>query len=166
MPNNDENYLELAREYWRGGRPLEAGRLLYDNLPVESRPAWAVRILRLVLDRSGVSRSHFERVLHTADNPRQWANGHRCFDLIRHETLECDRLRRSGQLTKDQELFASLMLLAELVAKVTYNAVEPPDEFDEDSGWWIAASIRGFIDRWKDDEFSKATWSALCCEEQ
>ena len=62
-------------------------------------------------------------------------------------------------------MFASLLSLAELVAKVTYNAVDPPDEFDEDSGWWIAASLRGFVDLWMDDEFSKVAWSALCCEE-
>jgi hypothetical protein len=42
-------------------------------------------------------------------------------------------------LTKDQETLASLLLLAEMVAKVTYNATDPPDEFDENSGWWIAA---------------------------
>ena len=165
MPNHDDNHLERAREYWQGGQPVEAGRLIHDNLPADARPAWAARILRLVLDRSGTDRSHFERILHTADHPRQWANGHRCFDLLRDETLKCDDLRRNGRLTKDQEMVAYLLSLAELVAKVTYNAVDPPDEFDEDSGWWIAASLRGFVDLWKDDEFSKAAWSALCCQE-
>lgn len=164
MPNNEDDHLELAREYWKGGQPVEAGRLIHDNLPAEARPAWAARILRLVLDRSGAERSHFERILYTADHPRQWANGHRCFDLLRGETLKCDELRRRGRLTNEQEMFASLLSLAELVAKVTYNAVDPPDEFDEDSGWWIAASLRGFVDHWKDDEFSKAAWSALCCD--
>jgi hypothetical protein len=165
MPNNDDNHLARARECWYGGQPLEAGRLLHDSLPVEDRPAWAVRILRLVLAKSGADCSHFGRILYTADHPRQLANGHRCFDLIRQETLKCDELRRTGRLTKEQEMFPSLQSLAELVAKVTYNAVDPPDEFDEDSGWWIAASLRGFVDRWKDDDFSKAAWSALCCEE-
>jgi hypothetical protein len=165
MPKIDDNHLERATEYWNGGQALEAGRLLHDNLPVEARPPWAVRILKLVLDKSGADRSHFGRILHTADHPRQWANGHRCFDLIREETLKCDELRKMGRPTNDQEMFASLLSLAELVAKVTYNAVDPPDEFDEDSGWYIAASLRGFVDRWKDDDFSKAAWSALCCEE-
>jgi hypothetical protein len=166
MPNNDANYRERAKEYWQGSKPVEAGRLIHDNLPAETRPAWAARILRLVLEKSGADHSHFERILNTADHPRQWANGHRCFDLLRHETLRCDDLRRRGRLTKDQEMFASLLSLAELVAKVTYNAVDPPDEFDEDSGWWIAASLRGFVDLWKDDEFSDAAWSALCCAER
>jgi hypothetical protein len=30
------------------------------------------------------------------------------------------------------------LVLAELVAKVTYNETNPDDEFDEDSGWWVA----------------------------
>lgn len=164
MSNQDDNLLQRAREYWQGGQPVEAGRLIHDNLPAQARPAWAARILRLVLNRCGADRSHFERILYTADHPSEWANGHRCFDLLRHETLTCDDLRRRGRLTRDQEMFASLLSLAELVAKVTYNAVDPPDEFDEDSGWWIAASLRGFVDhQWKDEEFSKAAWSALCC---
>jgi hypothetical protein len=165
MPNNDDNLLERVREYWEGGQPVAAGQLIHDNLPADARPAWAARILRLVLDRSGIDRSHFERILYTADHPRQWANGHRCFDLLRDEMLICDDQQRWGRLTKNQEMFACLLSLAELVAKVTYNAVDPPDEFDEDSGWWIASSLRGFVDLWKDDEFSKAAWSALCCEE-
>jgi len=162
MSSNEDNHLERAREYWQGGQPVEAGRLIHDNLPAEARPAWAATILRLVLDRSGTDRSHFERILYTADHPRQWANGHRCFDLLRDETLKCDDLRRRGRLTTDQEMFASLLSLAELVAKVTYNAVDPPDEFDEDSGWWIAVSLRAFVEMWNDAKFSEAAWSALC----
>jgi len=65
----------------------------------------------------------------------------------------------------EQVMFPFLLSLAELVAKVTYNAVDPPDEFDEDSGWWIAASLRAFVERWNDTNFSEAAWSALCCED-
>ena len=47
--------------------------------------------------------------------------------------------------------------------KVTYNATNPNDEFDEDSGWWIVACLRGFVDaRWKDEEFATAAWTAAC----
>lgn len=161
QPINDDQ-IERAKEYWQGGQPVEAGRLIYDSLAPEARPAWAARILRLVIERSKVDRSHFERILFTAEHPRQWANGHRCFDLLRNETLKYDDMRRMGRLTKEQDTFALVLSMAELVAKVTYNAVDPPDEFDEDSGWWIAASLKSFVDSWKDDEFSKAAWSALC----
>lgn len=162
MPNSDNSLLESARSLWNNGEPVEAGRLIHDNLPLESRPVWAARILRLVLDRSMADRSHFERILYDAEHPRLWANGHRCFGLLRDETLKYDHLRRRGQLNEKQEMFASILALAELVAKVTYNAAAPRDEFDEDSGWWIAASLRVFVDQWKDDKFSEAAWKALC----
>lgn len=165
MPNNDDIHLKLARECWLGGQPLEAGRLIHDNLPKEARPAWAARILRFMLDKTGADRTDFERILFTADHPSQWANGHRCFDLLRDETLKWSDLWRSGRLTKDQEIFLDLLSLAELVAKVTYNAADPPDEFDEDSGWWIAESLRQFVDRWNDDTFSEAAWSVLSGKE-
>jgi hypothetical protein len=165
MPKDGEDHLGHARGYWQSGRPVEAGRLIHDNLPAEARPAWAARILRLVLDKSGARRTPFHRILETAENPRWWANGHRCFDLLRDQTLKFGDLRRNRGLTKDQEVVAHLLSLAEIVAKVTYNAVDPPDPFDKDSGWWIAASLRAFIDMWNDEEFSETAWSALCCQE-
>ena len=69
-----------------------------------------------------------------------------------------------GALTKEQELLGWLLALAELVAKVTYNATDPQDEFDEDSGWWIAPCLKGFLDSLNDNEFSNVAWSALCWE--
>jgi hypothetical protein len=157
-------HLQLARDYWQSGQLVEAGRLIYDNLPVEARPAWAARILRLVLDKSEADRSSFLRILDTAKHPPWWANGHRCFDLLRDESLGIDELRRKRALRNDEDLLARLLWLAELVAKVTYNAVDPPDPFDEDAGWFIATSLRGFVDMWQDEEFSKAAWLALCSD--
>jgi hypothetical protein len=162
MPKPDEEWLAKAREYWDGGQPLEAGRFIHDSLPPAERPAWAVKTLRLVLDKSGARRNSFIRILETAENPRWWANGHRCFDLLRTSGLNIAELGRKRGLTKDQEVYARLLGLAELVAKVTYNAVDPPDPFDADAGWWIAESLRWFVDFWKDDEFSTAVWLALC----
>jgi hypothetical protein len=78
--------------------------------------------------------------------------------------LKLEELRRKGELTKDQEVFAELLSLAELVAKVTYNATIPPDPFDEDSGWWIAPTLRVFVEIWPDAKFSQEAWSALACE--
>jgi hypothetical protein len=92
MPNPDADYLTRAAEFWEGGKPIEAGRLVFENLPSDVRPAWAPRILRLVLEKSGVARDQFLRTLDTADHPRQWANGHRCFDILRGTVLELDEL--------------------------------------------------------------------------
>jgi hypothetical protein len=166
MPEKDESYLRQAAEHWTKGESLEAGKLLYENLPPKARPRWAARILKLVLDRSGIQSSLFNQVLTVADHENMWKSGHQVFDTLRDTTLRLGELRRGTGLTKEEELLASVVLLAELVAKVIYNATNPPDEFDEDSGWWIAAYLRGFVDhRWSDDHFATAAWSALCsCE--
>jgi hypothetical protein len=159
--NQNSGCMERAKECWQSNQPLEAGRLIYENLPVEDRPLWAARILRLALEKSGADRSHFERILDTVDHPRQWGNGHRCFDILRQATLELDNLRRRRALTEDEEILAHLIFLAELVAKVTYNAVDPSDPFDENSGWRIAAALQWFTGIWNDEVFAKAAWLAL-----
>jgi hypothetical protein len=164
LKHNDD-HLRRAAEYWSSGQLLEAGELIYDNLPTEDRPRWASGVLRLVLARSGIRSSLFEQILHIADHQAMWGDGHRAFSTLRASTLKLDELERTRGLTEDEELLHSILSLAELVAKVTYNATNPADDFDEDSGWWIAACLRGFVDhRWSDDEFSKA-WSALCFQE-
>jgi hypothetical protein len=163
MPGDSLGYLEIARGHWRDGQALEAGRLIFENLPPETRPKWAAGVLRLVIEKAGVAKSQFERTLYTADHPRKWACGHRCFDSLRRKVLKFDELQRSGRLSKDDELVHHVLLLAELVAKVTYNAADPPDPFDEDSGWWLAPGLKGFVDHWwpDDQRFSEAAWSAL-----
>lgn len=55
----------------------------------------------------------------------------------------------------------SLLPLGELVAKVTYNATNPMDEFDEDSGWWIAPCLQDILSRLNDDAFSNEAWAAF-----
>ena len=163
MPNETDSHLTQANEYWRGGHPLEAGKLIYENLPADIRPKWASRILKLVLLRSGIRSSPIEQVLDIADHTAKWGNANRAFFTVRKSTLKLDSIRDRG-LTKKQELLGWGLALAELVAKVTYNATNPPDEFDEDSGWWIAPCLKGFLDLLNDDDFSNAAWSALCCE--
>jgi hypothetical protein len=166
MPQKDENYLRQAADHWAKSESLDTGKLIYEHLPSKARPRWAARILKLVLDRSGIQSSLFTQVLAAADHEDMWKNGHQVFSKLRHTTLSLDDLRRDRGLTKDEELLASLVSLAELVAKVIYNASSPPDEFDEDSGWWIAACLRTFVDHgWSDEHFATAAWSALCsCE--
>ena len=65
---------EQAEEYWWAGRSHQAGNLLYDAMPAKDRPAWAARILRLILKRSGLEASDFLEVLRIADDPTQWGN--------------------------------------------------------------------------------------------
>jgi hypothetical protein len=158
--------LKQAADHWAKGDGLETGKLLFENLPPKARPKWAAKILKLVLDRSGVDPSPFLQVLAVADHEKKWKTGHKVFDSLRQTSLKLDELRESRGLTKDEEQYASIVSLAEFVAKVIYNATNPLDEFDDDSGWFIASYVRGFIDGgWSDDQFVTAAWSALCsCE--
>ena len=165
MVSKGDDLFHRAAMCWNEKQPLEAGRLIFENLPTEVRPSWAASVLRLVLARSGIHFPVLEQVLHTADHEDMWKNGHRVFSTLRAAVMNIDEVERARDLTDDQKLLRSILSLAELVAKVTYNATHPPDEFDEDSGWWIAACLRGFVDhRWKDKEFSNAAWSTLCCQ--
>ena len=162
VPQMNNSDLQQAAKLWTTGEALEAGRLIFENLPSKERPRWAAGILKLVLDRSSVEPSLFSRVVTVAENEDLWKQGHQVFDSLRDTTLTFDDLRRSRALTNDEELLASIVLLGELVAKVIYNATNPLDEFDNDSGWYIAAHLRAFVDRWsRDEHFVLAAWMVL-----
>ena len=93
-----------------------------------------------------------------ANNPHDWSKARDLFSALRDATLELDQVRLR---TPRQTTLLRHLLLAELVAKVTYNATNPPDEFDEDSGWYIAQSMRDILDSLNDEEFSTVAWSSL-----
>jgi hypothetical protein len=148
-----------ARDLWNDGRPRDAGRLIFEDLPNDARPKWAAGILRLVLQRSKVKPALFEDVLAMADHPRRWSSGHEMFSRLRKEVLRLENRRIS--LSESEQQLSYVLALAELVAKVTYNATQPSDEFDEDSGWYIVDILRGLADWWKDDKFAQDAWNAV-----
>lgn len=163
MRDGNKSYIVAASQLWKEGRSLEAGRLLFENLAPDRRPGWAGRILASLTQRAGTNSSPIGRIIKIAENPREWHTAHDAFSEARHSTLELDaKLRTEGNLTSKERLLQALLALAELVAKVTYNATNPYDEFDEDSGWWIAGCTRDLLDRLKDDGFSTYVWSLMC----
>ena len=139
-PTDGRDYRVQAEEAWKQGNALKAGRLIFENRPPDERPGWAAAILRLVLDRSGIERaedqagwvarvlgfhrcavnlSTFKQVLDTAENSEQWANGHPAFDRLRREVLVLENVARTRRLTKEEQTHQAVLLLAELVAKVS-----------------------------------------------
>lgn len=60
-----------------------------------------------------------------------------------------------------EKLFLAQLCLAENVAKVVYNATNPPDPFDEDSGWWIAVCLKEILDLLSDGEYAETMWAIL-----
>jgi hypothetical protein len=163
MKRERESEIQQAAELWNGKQPFEAGRIIFEGLPKEVQPAWAARILRLVLARSGVKLKQIDRLLNIVDRREEWRKAHDAFDSIRDQTLKWDRRAIKG-LTEEQKILLEVLELAELVAKVTYNATDPDDEFNEDSGWVIAVSLRGFANIYKNEDFTQAAWLALSTE--
>jgi hypothetical protein len=159
MPERNGNHLERAAEQWRGGQPLEAGRIIFDNLQPAMRPTWASRILRSVVEKSRVRFSPIEEILRIADNPTEWGKAHGAFSLLRKSTLNLERLQSKS---REETLLLSHLYLAENVAKVIYNATHPSDAFDEESGWWIARCLKDVLDLLDDEDFSEEAWLELC----
>ena len=154
--------LSEARSLWNKGQALEAGKLIFESLPVGSRPQWAARVLRVVVDLTGLSVQPIEHAINIANTPCDWGKAHVAFSALRRATTE---LEQSQVRSPEQTLLLSHLLLAELVAKVTYNSTSPADEFDEDSGWWIAPCLKDILDLVNDGTLSMAAWSALSCGE-
>ena len=153
--------LAKARSHWMEGQPLEAGQLIFESLPSEIRPQWANNILRSVVERTGIKSEVIHRVISTADCSDEWGKAHDVFSAVRDKTLQVDQWGPHPQRT----LLLCHLVLAELVAKVTYNATNPPDEFDEDSGWFIAPCLKDILDLVGDQALSEAMWSVLCLDE-
>lgn len=161
MSTGRQSYLQDAAKYWKQGIPLEAGRLLFENLRDDARAHWAARILQSVVKKSRVTSPSIDRVLQIAQRSDRWVEAHDAFSMVRSATLELSGLPfRSSE----QSLLLQHLGLAELVAKVLYNATKPEDEFDADSGWWIAVCAKNIVDLLADDQFEREIWSELCGE--
>ena len=80
MPNNNSNHLNQAYEYWRDNHPLEAGRLIFENLPKEVRPNWAANILQSVIKRTGIKSPPIEQIVHIASRPCDWNKAHEAYE--------------------------------------------------------------------------------------
>lgn len=147
-----QRLIDKVQEHWKAGRSLEAGRLLYENIPVELRPAWAAEVL-------AIARSHVppipevEAVLEIASNPSRWPEARETFRAVRKLTLQAE-----------EPLYEGVLILAENVAKVTYNSSGHPPPFDHDSGWWIAQNLKYIIEQVNDPEFTADAWSTLSSE--
>jgi hypothetical protein len=162
MLSKKNNHVDQAFLYWRQSQPLEAGRLLFERVPPEDRARWAARILQLVVQRTGIKPPAIAKILLIAGNPNDWGRAHDAFSHAREFTLQ---LENAGDESAGQKLLLRLSLLAELVAKVIYNASHPVDEFDKDSGWWIAVLLKEILDSVNDEQFSQTMWSALSSEQ-
>lgn len=155
----DADILRDGRERW----PTECSKTLSKHLfervsSPERRPLWASRILKTCVGHLSVDSPEIARVLDVAENPAEWKHGHDAFSTVRQSALNLTKLK---PLTMPQQILVRLLTIAELVAKVTYNATAPPDQFDQDSGCFIAMSASHLCKTVSDKTFSDAVWNAM-----
>ena len=159
MTNSDPSTVSLdrgeLRAMWAGGRALDAGRLLFESVPPAEQPAWAGRLVALC--RPLAPRlAAVENVITIAADLARWDEAHAAFDAVRTWTL---RFQQPG--APPRPIASGVLCLAELSAKVAYNASAPVDPFDEDSGWWLAAILRDVVEQVADAGFEERAWWAL-----
>jgi hypothetical protein len=164
-PSHKRKIIQALYSHWESGDVFQAGVLLYERIPRLLRPQWGAELLEVV-SRSIFNAPEIEAVIAFARTPEQWADGldhksnaaHNFFDAVRHLTLQIERQEK-------RQPFESVLLLAENVAKVTYNAYRYRAPFDHDAGWWITANLKSIIDTMNNLEFTSVALPALFNEQ-
>lgn len=153
-----EALLEEAHTHWNNGDPYKAGDMLYDHIPVVERPAWAAKILSVVKERLNTNIPEIDRLLAIAATPEQWPQAYDVFHSLRKQTLAAEK---SNTGDKDHNIRVFLLLLAENVAKVIYNASGKAAPFDHDSGQVLVLTVAGLTVHLDDPTFSEYVWKAI-----
>lgn len=138
---------------WTRESALEVGKALFQPLPPSEVVERAGAVLRLCRARWSPVPA-VESVAAVAAEPARWKEGHGVFGSVRTLTLREDE-------TPTNRVYAALLYVAEIVAKIIYNATDPPDPFDEDSAGWLASVARSMADVVGDPDFERAVWGAL-----
>lgn len=89
------------------------------------------------------------------DDKERWREAHGQFSKIRQFLLKHKVYKPEAYL-----------LLAENVAKVTYNASGQPAPFDSDSGWWIPKCALQVASYFADDKLEESILSAILTSKQ
>ena len=149
-----------AQELWRVGRALDAGKLIFERIPIEYLAEWSANILEIALDHFPTS-PDIQAVLEFAKHPDAFGKG--VDGKWREAHAIIDEVNRLPYLLPEpfpQVIFT----LATNVGKVVYNAQGYPAPFDYDAGWEIVATLMQIIQGVHDPEFEAKAWSVLCAE--
>jgi len=165
-PSLKQKIIHFAKHLSDEGNLLEAGMILFERIPLPFRPLWGADMLAFASQRvSGVTQ--IQDVIAFARTPSEWADtaskdtgkkAHNFFDSVRRLTLEEERK------DKKDNLYINMLLLAENVAKLTYNAYGYGAPFDHHAGWWIIANIKRITDIVNETDFSATAWKVLTNE--
>ena len=151
-PVNDD-----LQSLWPDGELREVGRAIYESIPVPRRPVWAVAILDLCRSRHAPVPA-VDSLCDIANDSRRWHEAHDAFTAVRLLGLACER----GASCSPE--YSALLRVAELVAKVTYNASGSSAPFDFHCGWSLPHAVRQFARALNDSEFDTAALKFLLHE--
>lgn len=129
---------------------IDIGRQIFENLPNDIRPAWAGLILSRFDNYLKDIPASVKDLYPIIGNKDRWKEAHEQFGKIRCFLLDVKNYQPEAYL-----------LLAELVAKVTYNASGHPAPFDSDSGYYIPSTAVKAAEYFDDDRLKEEVKSAI-----
>jgi len=105
---------------------IELGRKIFENIPNSLKPDWAGLILSRFSNFLIKLPEEVQELFSIIEDQNKWRLAHNQFTKIRMLSLNNNNFKPE-----------SYLILAEKVAKITYNSSNSPAPFDIDSGWYI-----------------------------
>jgi hypothetical protein len=113
------------------------GKEIFESVPYSFRPGWGTSLL-MTFDNVIKVPEEVKGLYDIVEDENRWKEAHGQFNKIRMFQLKNKRFTP-----------ASYLLLAESVAKITYNLSGQPAPFDKDSGWYIPSLAMLTAETWK-----------------
>lgn len=104
---------------------LKSGKTIFESVPRNFRPGWGTSLL-MTFDDALIVPKEIKDLYEIVNDEKRWKEAHEQFNKIRIFLLNNKRFRPK-----------EFLLLAENVAKITYNQSGYPAPFDNDAGWYI-----------------------------
>lgn len=119
---------------------IELGAQVFSSVPKSLSPIWAGIILAKFNNYIKNIPEPVQRLHDIIEKPSKWKEAHQQFGLIRGFSLE-----------NKSYPYETYLILAEKIAKITYNASGESAPFDSDSGHYISSLALQTADLFKDE---------------
>jgi len=129
---------------------IKIGQEIFDNIPNEIKPGWAGLVLSRFDQYLKAIPTSILELYPIIDDEDRWKEAYEQFTKIRRFGLENKNYEPENYLR-----------LAELVAKVTYNASGQSAPFDSDSGYYIASLALKATEYFDDNRLEEEVKSAI-----
>ena len=150
-----QQIIQKAWDCWDTNQSFQAGRVIFECIPVNLRHAWSYEILNFAYP-------HFPRdpkietVLDFAKHPENWGQGKDGRELEAHCIV-----RNVNGYGQDDLIFR----LAAQVGKIVYTAQQYPAPFDHSAGYKVAEVLKQIVQQVNDQGFGTNAWSTLANED-